>query len=386
MIGVVTTSYPRSRDDGAGGFVRERVRALRRAGHAVEIIAAGDACASEPAPESAGDEAMVTRIGGRGLFYAGGAPEALEDARRTRRLVAWGKAIGFSSALFAELTRRRGRWHAVESHWLVPCGLLTSMALPGLAHRSHVHGGDLFVLRRLPWADSLARAYCRTRPELVFASARLRDELSDLMASAPESFGAVCRVEAAPFDRSRFHARSAEERARLRVLHGFVGPTLLAAGRLVPIKGFDRLIAALAALPPTLRPDLVIAGDGPERRSLERAAVAAGVQVRFLGNLGQMALAETMVAADLFVHPCRSLPDGRSEGMPLAVREALACGLPVLASASGGLVELEGTPGLRLVQNDDDDDDEDEDEHVGELSDAIGRALAERRFAGPDQG
>jgi glycosyltransferase involved in cell wall biosynthesis len=60
-----------------------------------------------------------------------------------------------------------------------------------------------------------------------------------------------------------------------------------------------------------------------------------------------------MAAADLFVHPCRTLPDGRSEGMPLVVREALACGLRVVAFASGGLSELQGVAGICLVNPDD---------------------------------
>jgi glycosyltransferase involved in cell wall biosynthesis len=71
--------------------------------------------------------------------------------------------------------------------------------------------------------------------------------------------------------------------------------------------------------------------------------------------LRQDELADVMTAADLFVHPCRVLASGRSEGMPLVVREALACGLPVIASASGGLLELEGSPGLALVAPDDPD-------------------------------
>jgi len=350
VIGVVTTSYPRGPDDGAGGFVRERVRMLRQQGHKVEIVAAGGAGGRTL---DAGPPDQVTRIEAHGLFYAGGAPEALEDPRPVRRLAAWCKALGFSSAMFSEVVRRRGQWNAVESHWLVPCGLLTSIALPGLPHRSHVHGGDLFLLRRLPFAGSLGRAFCRTRPELVFASAHLQNEFEALLGAPPESLGARCKVEAAPFARWLFHARPSEERARLRTRLGFTRPTVLAAGRLVPIKGFDVLIAAVAQLPASVRPDLVIAGDGPELHALALQARAVGACVRLVGILGQGELARTMAAADLFVHPCRSLPDGRSEGMPLVVREALACGLPVIASSSGGLAELDGTEGLQLVRPDD---------------------------------
>jgi glycosyltransferase involved in cell wall biosynthesis len=173
-------------------------------------------------------------------------------------------------------------------------------------------------------------------------------------------------VEAAPFDRSLFYARSADERIRLRQRLRLTRPTVLAAGRLVPIKGFDLLITALARLEGAARPELLIAGDGPARESLVGQARTAGVGVRFLGTVAQNTLAEMMAAADLFVHPCRSLSDGRSEGMPLVVREALACGLPVIASASGGLSELGGDARLHLIGPED----------PGLLARAIASALA----------
>jgi hypothetical protein len=110
VIGVVTTSYPRFPDDSAGVFVRERVRELLAQGHDVEVLAAGDGDTSS--------EGAVTRVRAAGLFYAGGAPEALEGPRLLPRLAAWGQALGFSCALLGELTRRAQRCEAVESHWL----------------------------------------------------------------------------------------------------------------------------------------------------------------------------------------------------------------------------------------------------------------------------
>ena len=341
MIGVVTTSYPRFADDSAGVFVRERVRALVAEGHQVEILAAGDSAFCH--------DGMVTRISAGRLFYSGGAPEALEETGHSR-LASWGEAVGFSLAMLEQLARRTGRWDAVESHWLVPCGFAVAAALPGLPHRAHVHGGDLHLLRRLPFADSLARVLCRTHPELVFASAALRDGFCALAGATPASLGAASRVEAAPFDKSLFYRASAEERLQARAQLGFDRTTLLAAGRLVPIKGFDVLLAAVGRLSPASRPVVVIAGEGPEGERLARLARVAAIDLRLPGLLGQRALACHMAAADLFVHPCRTLDRGRSEGMPLVVREALARGLPVIASASGGLVELRGENGLTLVE------------------------------------
>jgi glycosyltransferase involved in cell wall biosynthesis len=344
VIGVVTTSYPRFPDDGAGVFVRERVRALLGQGQAVEILAAGEGY------DVLTEDGAITRIGAGPLFYAGGAPEALEAARIVPRLAAWGRAAVFSLAMLGQLARRAGRWDAVESHWLVPCGLIVGAALPRLPHRAHVHGGDLHLLARLPGGDSMARVFCRSHPELVFASASLRESFVVLAGGTPETLGANCRIEAAPFDRSIFRERTDDERQRARAALRFGRSTLLAAGRLQPIKGFDRLIEALAQIAPEARPVLLIAGEGPEKARLMRSARALGVELHLPGALGQRLLAEHMIAADLFVHPCRTLGSGRSEGMPLVVREALACGLPVIASDSGGLGELRGTHGLTLVE------------------------------------
>jgi glycosyltransferase involved in cell wall biosynthesis len=343
VIGVLTTSYPRSPDDGAGVFVRERVRALLADGHAVEILAAG------PRDGASADDGLVTRIEAGGLFYEGGAPEALEALDFSSRWLAMAEAARFSLTMLRQLHQRSRGWDAVETHWLVPCGLLACAALPHLPHRAHVHGGDLHLLARLPWGDSVGRAICRRRPTLVFASHSLRIQFSALIGSAPENFGAQCLVAAAPFDGAVFYRRRDDEKLRLRSALGICAPTVLAAGRLVPIKGFDLLVAAIGTVPSAARPDLVIAGEGPEKMRLAKLARDAGVRLQLAGTLGQRALAERMAAVDLFVHPCRELANGRSEGMPLVVREALACGLPVVASASGGLGEMCGTVGLTLV-------------------------------------
>ena len=339
--------------------MRERVRALAAEGHQVEIVAAG---------EGGGiwaEDSQITRIGAGTLFYSGGAPEALEGPCLLPRLAAWGQAFGFSFTMLGQLAGRAGRWEAVESHWLVPCALAVAAALPGLPHRAHVHGGDLYLLGRLPWGDSLARVLCRNRPELVFASASLCERFSALAGASPESLGARCRIEVAPFDGSLFYRRTDEEERQARAQLGWAGPTVLAAGRLVPIKGFDVLVAAVGQIAPESRPALLIAGEGPERTRLARLARETAVDLRLPGLLGQRSLALHMTAADLFVHPCRTLDSGRSEGMPLVVREALARGLPVIASSSGGLVELRGTAGLTLVEAGD----------VAALAAAIARGL-----------
>ena len=346
MIGVLCTSYPRSPDDHAGSFVRTRVRALAAEGQTVEVIAAGQGS------ETSQGTVRVFRVPTAGvaeIFYAGGAPEALEGGVPGRRARAWLEAVHFTAGMTVLAARRAAGWSAVESHWLVPSAFVACAVAPHLHHRAHAHGGDVFLLARVPGGASLARLLCRSGAELVFASADLRDRFARLCGDAPEALGARTCVQPAPCDSSLFRLRPVVERHGLRSRLGLERFTVLAAGRLVPIKGYDVLVHAVGHLPARERPTLVIAGSGPEEPRLRRLAAACAVDLRLPGLVSAATLAEWMAATALFVHPCRSLSNGRSEGAPVVVREALAAGLPVIASALGGLLELAGHERLTLV-------------------------------------
>ena len=93
---------------------------------------------------------------------------------------------------------------------------------------------------------------------------------------------------------------------------------------------------------------LVIAGDGPQRERLERAASAGRVNARFLGEVNQETRADLFAACDVLAVPSRELGDGRHEGIPLVVIEAMAAGLPVVASDTGAIGEIvkDGDTGL----------------------------------------
>jgi len=118
---------------------------------------------------------------------------------------------------------------------------------------------------------------------------------------------------------------------------------LIGVGRLVPSKRFDMAISVLAHLAKAVDIELVIAGDGPERPRLE--SLAKGLPVTFLGHVSdRRALADFLRSSDVLVMP------STSEGYPNAVLEALACGLPVVASDVPGIRAVAGV-GVRLVND-----------------------------------
>jgi glycosyltransferase involved in cell wall biosynthesis len=107
-------------------------------------------------------------------------------------------------------------------------------------------------------------------------------------------------------------------------------------GRLNPVKDLGTMLDAFAALPAdvSLRARLYLVGDGPERATLEarRDALGLGDRATFLGARSDVS--EVLMAADAFVM------SSKSEGLPMALLEAMAAGVPCIATAVGGIPEL----------------------------------------------
>jgi glycosyltransferase involved in cell wall biosynthesis len=111
---------------------------------------------------------------------------------------------------------------------------------------------------------------------------------------------------------------------------------LLFVGRLTPEKGLDVLLQALREH--VGADGLLVVGDGAERARLQADATRAAIPVRFCGY--QEDVSPFFAAADVFVQP------SRSEGLPFALLEAMAHGVPVVSSVVGGIPEALGQCGV----------------------------------------
>jgi glycosyltransferase involved in cell wall biosynthesis len=120
------------------------------------------------------------------------------------------------------------------------------------------------------------------------------------------------------------------------------GKLVIAVSRLVPQKGLDVAVEAMAGIEATL----VVLGEGPERERLEELARTRGVRLLLPGRVGDVAA--VLRRADVLVH------SARWEGFGLALLEAMLCGLPVVASRVSSIPEIvvDGETGV-LVPRDD---------------------------------
>jgi colanic acid/amylovoran biosynthesis glycosyltransferase len=164
-------------------------------------------------------------------------------------------------------------------------------------------------------------------------------------------------------DLERFPFRLREEVSRLACV-----------ARLYDTKGHDDLLRAFAALGVAgggLELDLV--GDGPERPRLERLAHELGVaeRVRFLGGLPTDDVREVLDKAGLFALAAVPHPSGAMDGIPVALMEAMAAGIPVVATALSGIPELvrDGETGLLVPPS-----------APAELAEALRRLVVDERL------
>ena len=142
---------------------------------------------------------------------------------------------------------------------------------------------------------------------------------------------------------------------------------ILTVGRLVEKKGIAYLLEALARLDAPVTLDVL--GDGVLREALEEQASALGLQgrVRFHGQVAHAQVRDAIGEADLFAAPSVTAANGDQDAGTNTLKEAMASGLPVIATRHGGIPELvrDGTDGILVPERD-----------VGALTDAIGGLVA----------
>jgi phosphatidylinositol alpha-1,6-mannosyltransferase len=198
-----------------------------------------------------------------------------------------------------------------------------------------LHGAEIVVPGRLPVVSRLLSRVLNNAELIVASGSYPAAEASRICRSSKR-----IEVITPGVDIQRFKVLSSEQRAEARKQFGVAEDAQLIVGisRLVPRKGFDVLIRAVARLAiefPKLR--LIIGGDGRDRARLERIARELMSPTTFLGRVLDDDLPKLYGCADVNAMLCRSRWMGlEQEGFGIVFAEAAACGVPQIAGRSGG--------------------------------------------------
>lgn len=317
---ILTTTFPRWQGDTEPAFVLELSRRLAR--H-FEVIVLAPHCLGT-APEEVIDGLRVIRYryapeALETLTYNGGIMQNLRRARWKYLLV---PLLILAQAARASALLRASQYDLIHAHWLIPQGLAALLA----RHGKHPpllctsHGGDLYALHR-GLAGRLMRWVARKADFVTVVSEAMRRHVI-------EQGIAVRGLKVIPMgaDLTGLFTPGNEARAA----HEF-----LFVGRLVPKKGIEVLIRALAIVArqnPQVR--LHIVGDGPERVALEQLVGDLGLfgHIEFVGALPQTALPQAYRRCTALVFPSVVATDNDQEGLGLVLVEALGCECPVICS------------------------------------------------------
>ncbi|MBN9519680.1 glycosyltransferase [bacterium] len=335
----LSTIYPNPAEPDKGAFNRNLVHGLAR-GHEVVVLA--------PVPWTADPPWRRTRTGGtipacrqrdeNGVvihhprFYY--PPRALLSRRH---LFYWWSVREQIGGLIRDF-----RPDVVLGYWVHPDGAVAVRAarLAGARAGVIVGGSDVLLLPHSARRRRHVMRVLDSADVVACVSEHLRRRVVGL--GAPHHRAHVWRQGV---DTTLFRpADRAEARHRLGVSE--TSPVLLWVGRMVPVKGLDVLLEACRRLRNRgVAFDLILAGDGPLRPSLEGTVRAGGMAgcVRFVGACAQDRLPDLYRAADVTVLP------SHSEGLPNVLRESVCCGTPFVASDVGGVSEIAERPPDRLV-------------------------------------
>lgn len=343
----LTQTYPRFEGDTAGPFIRDLARGLVRLGDRVTVLAPH----AEGVParwEERGVEAVTFRYAPERheVLGYGRSLEADERVKGGAAVAAPLYALGLLRALRGQLRARR--FDLVHAHWLVPNGVIAAMAR-GCPLAIGLHGSDVFLAEKpgvrlaAGWALRRSRLLTGCSPELV---ERVRALGFPEERSRVIPYGVDVEVFSPGPDRSGW-------RERLGIPED--APLLLSVGRMATKKGFQVLMEALpevlASVPQT---HVVLGGGGDLLPELQRQAPGFQGRLHLPGVVLRDVLPDLYRAADLFVLPAVHDSRGNVDGLPNVVLEAMASGLPVVASGISGipLAVEEGLTGLLVPERD----------------------------------
>jgi glycosyltransferase involved in cell wall biosynthesis len=327
-LAYMTGQYPRVTDT----FIQREVFALRRLGHYVQTFSIRQPPAAEASNVELSESQRATtyllpprRLVGAHLAQFLSSPRSYISALVVAYKFCPPGVRGFlrqgayfaEAAILARLMSKHQLSHLHNHFADSSCSVAAIAAeMGGFTFSFTIHGPSEFYETNLWWIGEKVRRALFVNCISYFCRSQT------MMLSPPESWQKI-RIVHCGIDVAMFETKQHKGPAR----------RLLFVGRLVPAKGVPFLLEIIARIDDAI---LDIAGDGPERKLLEAKAASLGIggRVHFLGYQSQRQVRELLRQADIFVMA------SFAEGLPVVLMEAMAAGVPVVATRIAGIPEL----------------------------------------------
>jgi len=232
-------------------------------------------------------------------------------------------------------TIRRHNIDVINSHWMIPQGWIASF-LPqsdSVKHVLTIHAAGLFALRRLAFGKCMARRIV-DRSDLIYCVSRYNHEVLEKLT------GHTVESRILPMGiHTGYYSELLDTAPLRRELQLESEKVILYVGKLNEKKGVTYLLKAFEKIKDEVSStQLVIVGTGILEDTLKHETHKAGLspRVHFAGSQNKETVRKYFKAADVVAVPSIIDSGGETEGLPVVLLEALACGKPVVATRVGG--------------------------------------------------
>ena len=334
-IGILTSSYPRFKNDNSGIFIHNLVKKIALNKKIHQNIIAPHSITSKFC-----EDKHVYKIfrfpyffplSLQNLCYGSGIVKNIKSNKFLLLLVPCFLA---AELIFSLLLSKKKSFDLIHAHWIIPQGLIAYLLnkILKIPYIVSIHGSDIF---------SFNNALFKFIYKIILSNAEVVTANSTKTALAAKNIinkdvviipmGVDCSLFNDKFKHT--HTQSEKNKA----------PEILFAGRLIDWKGVSFLLDAISILrleyPEIL---LRIVGKGPEQKNLMQKVRQLKIDnnVVFSGAVVNHQLPDIYRNADVFVIPSIINDNGETEGLGTVTLEAMACGVPVIGTNVGGIPDI----------------------------------------------
>ncbi len=364
----LTHTYPRFAGDINAPFVENLMEHIARLGNDVSVLTAYDPEWNRMPDDHTVDLRTYRYVWPERLHILGYSRTIEGNIRFPKRMLALSPLLFvYAYRAFKKLVTET-KPDIIHAHWILPNGFIAahvSRAI-GVPLLIQLHGSDVFTAEKNALFRRMARFAASQADYIVSPSPNLTERLIDLGIDK-QKIGFVPNTVEANFSMDVSDASV----IRLRKKHGIPksNTIVLAMGRMVYVKGFNYLLEAFQkVVQECSNVTLVLAGGGVLFDEMKALTEKLGISGRVVmpGPVMRNEVPVYFKMADMFVVPSIRHESGAVDGLPVVIPEAMAAGLPIIASNVGGIPVLvrDGKNGVLVSERD-----------AGELADAMTRLI-----------